>query len=557
MAHHLITSAPQHVTGANYLDDLAGAMLPADIYARYLRQNGHEVLYVCATDDHGAQAEIAAAAAGLPVSQYCARQHKILMDFGERFLLSWDHFGRSSSAENHELTQHFANSLDKNGFFEERETSQVFSPADNRYLPDQYVMGTCPHCYFPQARGDHCESCSAALNPAELISPQSVVSGTRNVEVRKTNHLFFRQSEFKEVLQERIDLTGDGAGLDENVQDRCITRDQDWGIPVGWPGYEGKVFDISFDSSIEYIGATYEWSNQRFGRGSTAWRSWWFNADQVTYTQFVHKDELALRKLNFASTIIGSWEPWKLPDYIKGFNRLTYYDRPFSAADGGMFPDPTVGHPPVDYWRWFLMASAPETSGSVFTWERFAAVVNGDLAAGLGEFINRSFGLARQAFGAHVPAGGGPGEAERTLSHSLGMLLQEYAASLSALQFRRAARQLRAIWELGNAYLDETEPWTLLGTDPLRCETVTRTALNLAYGIAVVSEPAIPSTAAAIQAAFGFPPAQRWDLPSLAALDRLPGGHGFRVPDLPWPMISADETASWQRRLGVDSLAAG
>jgi methionyl-tRNA synthetase len=509
MAHHLITSAPPCVTGANYLDDLSGAMLPADVFARYLRQNGHEVLFVCATDDHGAKAELAAAAAKLPVSQYCAQQHKILEDLGERFLLSWDYFGRSSSAENHELTQHFASSLDKNGFVEERETEEVFSLTDN------------------------------------------------DLEVRKTKHLFLRQSEFEEVLQDGIDLTYVGSGQDESLQDRCITRDLKWGIPVGWPGYEGKVFDISFDSSIEYIGATYEWSNQRFGPGSAAWRSWWFNADKVTYTQFMHNDNLPFRKLRFASTIIGSWEPWKLPDYIKGFDRLTCDDRSFSAADGQVFADPVVRRLSADCWRWFLMENAPETSDSVFTWERFAAVVNSDLATGLEAFVNQSFALAQRTFGAHVPVGGDLCEAEQTLSRSLGLLLQEYAASLSALHFRRAASHLRAIWGLGNDYLDDTKPWTLAGTDPARCATVLRTALNLAHVIAVVSEPVIPSAAAAVLTALHLPTGQRWDLPSLARLDQLPAGHAFHVPDVLFRTISPGETAAWQGRVAADSVAAG
>ena len=490
MAQHLITSAPPYVTGANYLEHLAGGMLPADIYARYLRQCGHQVLFVCATDEHGAQAELAAADAGLPVAQYCTRQHRLLEELGQRFLLSWDHFGRSSSAENHELTQHFADSLDRNGFLEERETE-----------------------------------------------------------------LFLRQSEFTDVLPDEVGTASGGRWLDANLQDRCITRDLDWGIPVGWPGYEGKVFDTCFDSSIEYIGATYEWSNRRFGRGSTAWRSWWFDANAVTYTQFMPSDTLRSGKVSFASTIIGSWEPWKLPDYVKEFNRLTYKGRPFSTFDGTAFTDPALRLPAADYWRWYFMFDAPETADATFTWERFADVVNEELVNGFGRFVDRAFSLARQADGGRVPVGGAPGEAERQLSESLKTLVCEYMGSLCALQFRRAAERLRAIWALANNYLESNSPLELSRTDPVHAGTVLRTALNLALVVAVASEPVIPNAAASVLAALDLPAGRQWKLPELASLDRLPTGHTFQAPDLALRAISSDDMVTWQRRLNTEPVS--
>lgn len=486
MAQHLITSAPPYVTGTNYLEHLAGGMLPADIYARYLRQCGHQVLFVCATDEHGAQAERAAAEAGLPVAQYCAQQHRLLEELGERILLSWDHFGRSSSAENRELTQHFADSLDRNGFLEERE-----------------------------------------------------------------RELFLLQSEFTDVLPDEVGPASGDFWPDDSLQDRCITRDLGWGIPVGWPGYEGKVFDTFFDSSIEYIGATYEWSNRRFGRGSTAWRSWWFDADAVTYTQFMLSDALPSGKLGFESTIIGSWEPWKLPDYIKGFSRLSYEGRPFSTIDRSAFTDPTR-FPTADYWRWFFMSTAPETTDAIFAWQRFADVVNGELVNGFGRFMDRAFSLAREVCGYRVPMGSAPGEMERQLSKSLKMLICEYMASLCALQFRRAAERLRAIWTLAIDYLDSSAPLELLATDPLRAETAVRTALNLALVVAVASEPVIPDAAASALAALDLPPGRQWKLTELASLDQLPVGAGFQVPDLALHAISADDLEQARAAITTD-----
>ena len=286
MSRILITSALPYINGIKHLGNLAGSMLPADVWARFKRGQGDEVLYICATDEHGTPAELAAAAAGQDVRAYCDEQHQIQKAAGEAFGLSYDWFGRSSNAPNHRLTQHFAHALEANGLIEERVDQMVYSVDDARFLPDRYVEGTCPHCAYPKARGDQCDNCGRLLDPTDLIDPYSSVSGSRNIEVRDTRHLYLLQTKIEPQIRAWVDgKTGwqplaksiAYKHLDEGLIDRGITRDLAWGVPVVGPdggprpGMEGKVFYVWFDAPIEYIGATEEWA-QANGR---TWRDWW------------------------------------------------------------------------------------------------------------------------------------------------------------------------------------------------------------------------------------------------------------------------------------------
>ncbi|MEL7405085.1 MAG: methionine--tRNA ligase, partial [Pseudomonadota bacterium] len=425
MARHLITSAIPYINGIKHLGNLVGSQLPADLFARYMRARGHEVLFLCATDEHGTPAELAAAKAGKPVAEYCAEMWKVQDELGRGFRLSFDHFGRSSSPQNHRLTQHFAGRLDEAGLIEEVVEKQVYSNADGRFLPDRYIEGTCPEpgCDYDKARGDQCEVCTRQLEPTELINPRSAISGSTDLEIRETKHLYLKQSQMRAQLSAWIDskknwpiLTtsiakkwlNDGDGL----QDRGITRDLDWGIPVkrgdaDWPGMEGKVFYVWFDAPIEYIACAGEWVDA--GKGED-WERWWRTdkgAHDVTYTQFMGKDNVPFHTLSFPATILGSAEPWKLVDYIKSFNYLNYDGGQFSTSQGrGVFIDQALEILPADYWRWWLLSHAPESSDSEFTWENFQASVNKDLADVLGNFVSRVTKFCRSKFGEVVPEGG-------------------------------------------------------------------------------------------------------------------------------------------------------
>ncbi|WP_067465387.1 methionine--tRNA ligase [Nocardia amamiensis] len=560
MSRFLITSALPYINGVKHLGNLVGSMLPADVYSRFLRAQGHEVLFVCGTDEHGTPAEVAAINAGVGVKEYCDTQFERQRGLGDKFWLSWDHFGRSSSPENHELTRYFSDRLDRNGYLEEREIKQLYSPSDRRFLPDRYVTGTCPQCQYPRARGDQCESCSRLLDPLELVDPRSTLSGATNLEVRTTRHLFLRQSAFEDRLRRWIDtrrawptLTTSIARkwLDEGLRDRCITRDLEWGVPVDRPEFENKVYYVWFDAPIEYIGATREWASQHTD-DHRDWRSWWYNAADVVYTQFMAKDNIPFHTLSFPCTLLGSAEPWKLPDYIKGFNWLTYYGGKFStSASRGIFMDDAIALLPPDYWRWFLIANAPENDDVDFTWEIFADTVNKDLADVLGNFVNRVLTFTDKHFSGEVPTAGTPGAPEEQLADEVRTGIARYTAALTGLNFRVAAAELRHIWSLGNQYWDVKRPWHTLSSDPDDAASTVRTAVNLISAISVLSAPVIPQTAAAISAAVHDVPARTGWPGADHELNRIRAGARITNPGILFTKVLQEQVEAWRQRFGA------
>ncbi|MFE3033479.1 methionine--tRNA ligase [Streptomyces canus] len=567
MARHLITSALPYINGIKHLGNMVGSMLPADVYSRYLRQRGHEVLYICATDEHGTPAELAAKEQGLPVAEFCAQAHDAQKAVYDGFALAFDYFGRSSSQQNVEITQHFARRLNENGFIEERAIRQVYSPTDGRFLPDRYVEGTCPHCGYDKARGDQCENCTRVLDPTDLINPRSAISGSTDLEVRETKHLFLLQSKLQHEVEEWVSRHEDDwpqlassiarKWLTEGLHDRAITRDLDWGVPVPadtWPelAAEGKVFYVWFDAPIEYIGATKEWAD--LDPENRDWKSWWYDVDtDVRYTEFMAKDNVPFHTVMFPATELGVREPWKKVDYVKAFNWLTYYGGKFSTSQKrGVFTDQALDILPADYWRYFLIANAPESDDSSFTWEHFTATVNKDLADTLGNFVNRVLSFSKKRFGEEVPAGGQPGEAEAKLGEEIARLLAEYESQMEALQFRKAAAALRALWSAGNSYLEEKAPWLEIKTDKDAAALTLRTAMNLIHLYAVVSEPFIPATSAAMRQAFALPSdTATWVTADEArTLTALTPGIPFTVPPVLFAKLTDEDLETYKERFG-------
>lgn len=568
MARFLITSALPYINGVKHLGNLVGSMLPADVYSRYRRAKGDEALYICATDEHGTPAELAALEAGQDVATYCREQHEIQKSLGERFELCWDYFGRSSSPQNHAFTQHLARVLWQNGHLEVRTTKQVYSHAEKRFLPDRYVIGTCPHCGYDRARGDQCENCTRVLDPTDLINPRSALSGSTEIEIRDSAHLFLKQSSFVEPLRKWIDshehdwpnlvLSIARKWLDEGLNDRGITRDLEWGVPVpddiGDGKLNGKVFYVWFDAPIEYIGATKELTDSK-GLPDSEWQKWWRPADQkdVTYVEFMAKDNVPFHTVGFPITIMGSGENWKLVDRIKGFNWLTYYGGKFSTSQKrGIFMDKALELVPADYWRWWLMANAPESADSSFTWEHFASVVNKDLADVLGNFVNRVTKFTVSRFDGKVPGEGEYGEDEKALIAELDKRVTQYGAYLEDIEFRKALAELRAIWVAGNEYLTKAAPWTHVKTDRAKAAVGVRMGLNLVHLFGHLSWPVIPNAARAIhQAILPAPEIIPWPSEPMAKfLDDLEPGQAISPPDVLFAKIADEQVAEWKQRFG-------
>ncbi|KAF0677588.1 methionine--tRNA ligase [Profundibacterium mesophilum] len=560
MARILITSAIPYINGIKHLGNLVGSQLPADLHARYMRARGHEVLFLCATDEHGTPAELAAKKAGKPVAEYCAEMWAVQKELSDGFRLSFDKFGRSSSPQNHRLTQHFAGRLEAAGLIEEISERQVYSKADNRFLPDRYIEGTCPNCGYDRARGDQCENCTKQLDPTDLIEPRSAISGSTDLEVRETKHLYLRQSQMRDELRAWIDSKTDWPVLTTSIarkwlddgdglRDRGITRDLDWGIPVrkgeaDWPGMEGKVFYVWFDAPIEYIACAREWADET----GQDWERWWRTdkgADDVRYVQFMGKDNVPFHTLSFPATIMGSGEPWKLVDYIKSFNYLNYDGGQFSTSQGrGVFMDQALSILPADYWRWWLLSHAPENSDSEFTWENFQASVNKDLADVLGNLVSRVTKFCRSKFGETVPPEGSYGPAEEELIAELDRRLRAYEGYMDALELRKASAELRALWVAGNEYLQSTAPWAAFKEDPQRAAAIIRLSLNLIAFYGAISAPFIPDAAAAMSRAMGADGA--WPRDARTALGMLEPGAAFEVPENLFRKITDEERDTWQ-----------
>jgi methionyl-tRNA synthetase len=565
MTRHLITSALPYINGIKHLGNLAGSMLPADVYARYLRQSGREVLFICATDDHGAPAELAAIEEGMDTASFCDRQHALQKAVYESFALSFDHFGRTSRPQNAELTRHFAAKLVENGFAEIRSMRQIYSNTDRRFLPDRYVIGTCPHCGYDRARGDQCENCTRVLDPEHLLNPRSSISGSPDLEFRDTNHLFLRLSLLADEIRDWIDRQAQWPALvsaiaykwlDEGLRDRSITRDLRWGISAAEPSLEGKVYYVWFDAPIGYIAATKEWSD--LAPGSRDWRSYWYGVDEeVRYVQFMAKDNIPFHTVSFPATLMGSREPWKRVDYLKGFNWLTYYGGKFSTSDKrGVFLDQALEILPADYWRYYLMARSPESADASFTWEDFQAVVNKDLANVLGNFVNRILLFSASRFGPLVPISAGWSDLEKRYCDAVRRTSGVYSSELENLNFRKAMEALRGLWVLCNEYVNEAAPWTAYRTDQDRAGTIINFAINLIGLVAIASTPFIPATAARMAKAVGAD-LDGWVTNAEALLSQRRGGEPLSNPGLLFERLEDARVDELKRQFsGSDAAAA-
>ena len=564
MSKILITSALPYVNGVPHLGHLVGCLLPSDVYARYMRMMGHEVLYVCGTDEHGTPSEVGAAKEGMDVADYCLKYHNRHKEAYDAFNLSFDYFGRTSSEQNREITYHIFEQLDKNGLIEEESIKQIFSIDDNRFLPDRYVTGTCPHCGYDKARGDQCENCTKVLDPTELINPRSTISGSTNLEVRETKHLFLNLPKLEKQLAEWVkskepfwpDVAYSIAQkwLKEGLRPRCITRDLKWGFPVPKKGFEDKVFYVWFDAPIGYLGITKQWADEKPGERS--WKDWWLDAKDVYYVQFMGKDNVPFHSISFPATLLGTGENWTKVDYLKGMSYLTFEGGKFSKSEQrGVFVEDAVKEFPADYWRYWLISNAPEASDSSFTFDLFAGVVNKDLNGVLGNFVSRVMKMTASKIGAEVPAGGEMTEVEEKLIADLQEKADNYCKYMEGLEFKKAMNELRAIWVDGNNYISVTEPWTVIKTDPARAAAILRVCLNLIRIYALLSAPVMPETSAKILAKFGLNAA---DMPVLKGfnaakeIEALQPGHKFEVGDALFERIAPEKTEELKAKYGSD-----
>ena len=559
MAKILITSALPYINGVPHLGHMVGCLLPSDIYARFMRLTGNEVLYICGTDEHGTTSEVGALKAGMEVQAYCDMNHARHAQTYKDFNLSFDFFGRTSTEQNKEMTYHIFEQLDKNGFIEEKTIKQVYSIDDKMFLADRYITGTCPHCGYEKARGDQCENCTKVLEPTDLINPKSAVSGSTNLEVRETKHLFLNlpkiEGELSQWLKTKEPFWPDVAytiaqkWLKEGLQERCITRDLKWGFPVNKPGFEDKVFYVWFDAPIGYIGITKQWADEK--PDERDWKNWWQNPGEVRHVEFMGKDNVPYHSITFPATLLGTRENWTQVDFLKGFSYLTYEGGKFSKSENrGIFAEDAVKEFPVDYWRYWLMSNAPEGSDASFSWELFAGAVNKDLNGVLGNFVSRVLKMTSSKLGETVPEGGAYGAQEEELIKVLDTHVKDYFKYLNEMEFRKALAELRAIWVEGNNYISVTEPWSVIKTDEARAKVILRMCCNLIRVFAILSAPIMPETEQKMLDKFGLQMTSLKDFYIAKELSFFKGGEKFEVGEMLFERITPEKMEELKQKYG-------
>ncbi len=540
---YLITSALPYVNNRPHLGHLAGAILPGDIYTRFLKLQGKDAIYICGTDEHGAQSEIAARNAGMPVEEWC----KILHDKHEEdyrwFEIEFTRFGRTSSKTNHEMTQYIFLKLWENGYIIEKETEQLYCEHDKMFLPDRYVIGKCPYC-GAETHAGQCENCGRLIEPTELLEPRCVLCGNRPV-VKKTKHLYLDLPKFKDELEKWIagnkhwkpNVRNWALSLIPELRPRPITRDLRWGVKVPLPGYEDKVFYVWFDAPIGYISITKEWAEEN----GENWEEWWKSED-TRLIHFIGKDNIPFHTIIFPATLMGTKEGFILPYDVPAMEFLNYEGRKFSKSKGiGVFLKDARELPyPPDYWRLALVQMMPETGDTDFTWEEFAKSVN-ELADTYGNLVNRVLVLARKFFDSRVPEPGEYNDADERLLEVMERVPEEFKSDLESFRFRESLKKALSLAREANAYLNLEEPWKK-ENEPRRANVI-YLALNAVKTVSIMLVPFIPSIAGEALTRVGIKDPS-WDIVN----EPLKPGSELGSPVILVKKISEKEVEKWKEK---------
>ena len=474
-----------------HLGNLIGSVLSADAFARFMRIDGKEVLFVLGTDEHGTTAEFKALEEGLTPRQLVDKYFKIHKEIYEWFGSSHDCLGRTSSKENAEITQHIFTKLFENGFITEHKITQLYSEKSKKFLSDRFVEGECPACHAQGARGDQCDACGKLLEPSELINPISKIDGTKPI-LKETKHLYIDLPKLEPQIMDFFNASkkkwsGVAVSITEQwlkqgLKERCITRDLEWGVKIPLSGWENKVFYSWFDAPIGYIGITIENIGDK-------WKEWWFN-DKVTLYQFMGKDNVPFHAIMFPAFLIGTKENYKLVDYLASTDYLNYEDKKFSKSKNiGVFGDSAKDTGIAsDVWRYYLFRIRPETGDSQFEWTDFMSKTNNELVGNFGNFVNRIVALDEKFFELKKPKG-----SKLELVKSTEKLVSEYRELFTSARIRDALAKANEISSLGNKYLQEKEPWILVKTDSAGAGKVIAECIDLCKLLAVLYYPFTPT----------------------------------------------------------------
>lgn len=563
---HLVTSALPYANGPVHIGHLAGVYIPSDIYTRYLRGRGEQVLSICGSDEHGVPITIKARKEGTTPQAIVDRYHAIIKDSFERFGISFDIYSRTSSSMHARTASEFFEKLYKAGEFIEQTTAQYYDPEAQQFLADRYITGTCPRCQSEGAYGDQCERCGSTLSATELIHPRSTISGATPV-MKETRHWFLPLDRYEPMLREWIleqhGPAGDGepwktnvygqckSWLDGGLQPRAVSRDLDWGIPVPVPGAEGKVLYVWFDAPIGYISATKELFEQR--GDPEGWRPYWQDKE-TKLVHFIGKDNIVFHCIVFPSMLAAHGD-YILPENVPANEFLNLESDKISTSRNWAvwlheYLDEFPGK--EDVLRYVLCANAPETKDNDFTWRDFQARNNNELVAIFGNFVNRALVLTDKYYEGHVPQCGTLSDYDTLTLQELPRLRQAIEQNIEAYKFREALKDMMSIARLGNKYLADTEPWKVVKTDADRTATILNVALQIVANLATACAPFMPFTAVKLLKMVNHNPFE-WD--AIGRSDLLEAGHKLGQAELLFEKIE-DATVQAQIQKLEDTKAA-
>lgn len=507
MKRKLVTSALPYVNNIPHLGNLI-QVLSADVYSRYCRLASYETLYVCGTDEYGTATETKAQEEGKTPRELCDYYHAIHADIYRWFGIAFDHFGRTSTPQQTEITQSIFLDLRENGFVKEHTLEQLFCVSCDRFLADRYVRGTCPSCGYEDARGDQCEHCGKLLEPTELTSPRCSTCAS-TPEIRQTKHLYIdlpgilpkyeqwmrKASVDGKWAKNALQMTQ--AWIRDGLQERAITRDLKWGIPVPCEGFESKVFYVWFDAPIGYISITKCLADAN----GMDWKSWWQNPEDVELFQFIGKDNIPFHTVIFPSSLIGSGKNWTKLHHMSSTEYLNYESGKFSKSKGvGVFgSDAKESGLPADMWRFYVFYNRPEKSDAQFTWKDFQEKVNSELIGNLGNLVNRTFTFVSRYYDGSIPAVDGLLSTRADIRETIGALRKAANDSATRVrdlmewaELRDAFREIFALSSVANKAFQDGEPWKNREADPERAGALLRELCYLIKDILIMVHPFMP-----------------------------------------------------------------
>ena len=551
---YTITAALPYTNGPIHIGHLAGVYVPADIYARYLRMRNKEVLFICGSDEHGVAISMKAKKEGITPKEVIDKYHNMIKNSFDAFGISFDYYGRTSSDVHRKTAQEFFKTMHDEGCFETQTTEQLYDAKEDQFLADRYVTGTCPKCGNPEAYGDQCESCGSSLNATDLIEPKSALSG-ESPSLKTTTHWYLPLDRYEDFLRSWIleshksDWKTNVLGqvkswIDDGLKPRAVTRDLSWGIPVPVEGGENKVLYVWFDAPIGYISATKEWALQT----GKDWKPYW-QGKNTEHVHFIGKDNIVFHCIIFPS-VLKAMGSYILPENVPANEFLNLEGQKLSTSKNWAvwlheyledFPGKQ------DVLRYVLTANAPETKDNDFTWSDFQTRNNSELVAIFGNFINRVMVLMRKYYDGKVPVPNAYNEADESTRSELATAPHKIAALIEQYKFRAASQEMMQLARLGNKYLADEEPWKLIKTNPDRVATIMHTALQVAAGLAIVSEPFLPYTAQKLRNMLQIDSNLDWD--SLNGLSPIGGGHQLGEATLLFEKIEDDAITKQLERL--------